>query len=264
MRLSSPNGNKFAPLRISQSRLLPYFRDYGRHAPYSLIAMKQLLLLFLICLPLVFTFESCKSSKKGDKAEIKKWKQKAKYYKKNPLALKAKEEACQNEIAELTKKNTELNKRIQDLDKQLKECEEKYARLQRERDARYDSLVYEFKKLQAALEATKTATVTTTDNSKPVQPQRDNAPVEQGILYRVQIGAYQKFKIDDKMANTESNFSGETMDNLNKYLIGRFKSYDLAQAFRRDIIKLGIRDAFVVAYQDGIRISVGEAQKKQR
>lgn len=210
---------------------------------------------------MMVSVQSC-GSKKGDKAEYKKWKKKAKYYKKNPMALKAKEEGCQKEIAALTQKNKELNQRIQALQKELDDCVTKYEQLLREKDAKYDSLVYEFKKLQTAVESRKVVTMPT-DESQPVKEQVVSQPIESGIMYRVQIGAYAKFKIDDRLANTEKNFTGESMDGLNKYMIGRFRNYESAREFRRDIIKLGIRDAFVVAYNDGVRITVSEALRKQ-
>jgi hypothetical protein len=80
----------------------------------------------------------------------------------------------------------------------------------------------------------------------------------------VQIGAYTKFKIDDKLTNTESNFSGETVDGMNKYLIGRFRSFELCEQFRKSIVKLGIKDAWVTAYNDGVRITVTEALRRQK
>ncbi len=214
----------------------------------------------------LLAFEGCKSSKGGDKAEMKRWRDKAKAYKKNPMALKAKEEGCAREIAELTERNAELQKRIKELERQLEECVGKYEAELRRRDARFDSLMYEHKKLQTAYEASRTQSepVRVSEGVRPTVKDQPGETVERGVVFRVQIGAYQKFKIDDRLANTEKNFSGEYVDGLNKYLIGRFRSYDLAREFRQDIVKLGIRDAFVVAYVDGVRVSIQEALRRAR
>lgn len=228
--------------------------------------LKHPMVWLCLLLAAMMAFEGCKSSKGGDKAEMKRWRDKAKAYKKNPMALKAKEEGCAREIAELTEKNAELQQRVKDLEKQLEECVSKYEAELRKRDARYDSLMYEFKKVQTAFEASRTQVEPTAVNegSRPVQPSQPAQTVERGVVFRVQIGAYQKFKIDDRLANSEKNFSGEYVDGLNKYLIGRFRSYDLAKEFRQDIIKLGIKDAFVVGYVDGVRVSIQEAQRRAR
>ena len=229
--------------------------------------------LVILCLPLAFQQTGCKSKNKGDKVEYKKWKKKAKSYVKNPMALKAKEEACDKTIQDLTKKNAELSKRISELQAELDKCHaNSQAELQR-RDARFDSLMYEFKKLQTGYESMKNVTQPT-DNRQPIDGQtssgtsnatsgRDNSG-ERGIIYRVQIGAYTKFKIDDKLTNTESNFTGESVDNMNKYLIGRFRNYEMCEQFRKSIVKLGIKDAWVTAYNDGVRITVTEAIRRQK
>ena len=239
--------------------------------------MKNILYLLIFALLTVTVSiggTSCKSSKKGDKVEYKKWKKKAKSYVKNPMALKAKEEGCEKQIQELSKKNQELSKRISEIQAELDRCHANAEAELRRKDSRFDSLMYEFKKLQTGYESMKNVTQPT-DAKQPIENNSSGEPSgtskntesatgDRGVVYRVQIGAYSKFKIDDKIANTESNFSGETIDNLNKYLVGRFRSYELCEQFRKSIIKLGIKDAFVVAYNDGVRITVQEAVRRQR
>lgn len=230
-------------------------------------------ILVILCLPLAVQQTGCKSKNKGDKVEYKKWKKKAKSYVKNPMALKAKEEACEKSIQDLTKKNAELSKRISELQAELDKClANTQAEIQR-RDSRFDSLMYEFKKLQTGYESMKSVTENT-DNRKPIDGQTSSGTSnptasressgDRGIIFRVQIGAYTKFKVDDKLTNTESNFSGETVDGMNKYLIGRFRSFELCEQFRKSIVKLGIKDAWVTAYNDGVRITVTEAIRRQK
>ena len=59
----------------------------------------------------------------------------------------------------------------------------------------------------------------------------------QGLVYRVQVGAYERFDMTRYQAEG-GNFSAESADNLNKYLMGRFRSYNNAQAFRDDIRRI--------------------------
>jgi uncharacterized small protein (DUF1192 family) len=164
------------------------------------------------------------------------------------LALKAKEEAYQSQISNLTEKNNELQQRYTALQAEVGNLE---AQLRRCKTS-VDSANAEYQRLQAAYEVLKEQA------SRP-----DVATAARGLIFRVQIGAYEKFNMNQYAGQTGSNFTGESYDALNKFLIGEFRDYNMAQAFRRDIIKLGIRDAWVVAYSDGTRIDIKEAMRMQ-
>jgi hypothetical protein len=189
--------------------------------------------------------------KKAVKAEKKRWKKKAKTYVKNPLALKAREEAFAKELEELQKRLKECQKRNGELQAELDECAQKAAAEIRQYKYKYDSLYNEFKRLSTAYESTRGATTSS------------DVTTVKGLYYRVQVGAYQKFNMNRHLEYTDESFTGESADNLNKYMMGRFKTYALAEAFRNDIRKLGIKDAWVVAYNDGVRIDIKEAQRIQ-
>lgn len=192
------------------------------------------------------TMTSCGGGKKN--ADYKKWKSKAKGYVKNPMALKAKEEGFQKEIENLTRELNECRKKNAECQSELDKLSDKCDREMRALRNRVDSLKNEYGRLNTAYESTKTTT------TRPeLQP---------GLFYRVQVGAYQKFDMNRHL-NTDDNFVGESVDNMNKYLMGRFKNFKMAEAFCADIKKLGIKDAWVVAFNDGKRIPIKEAQKLQ-
>jgi hypothetical protein len=196
-----------------------------------------------------------KQDKKAQKAEKKKWKQKAKGYKKEPLALKRLFESHDAEIQALKAKYNELQQKYTKLQADLDRCENALRR----RNYSFDSLMQAYKLLETRYQECQDR-LAKADNPDPYI----DRPGDKGLYYRVQIGAYLKINMDRHTESTKNqNFSGETLDGLNKFLIGKFKSYDLAKAFRDDIKRIGIRDAFVVAYQDGIRIDVGQAKKIQ-
>lgn len=197
-------------------------------------------------------------TKKQLKAEVKKWKTKAKRYKKNPLTLKAREEAFQKEVEELMKRNKELADKNAQLQAELEKCGQKCKDQLRTLQNRIDSLMTEYKRLQTAYESVKNVQVKTETGSgaKP-------STAITGLYFSVQVGAYAKFNMNKYLSQTDENFTGESAENLNKYMMGRFRDYNLAEAFRDDIKKLGIRDAWVVAYNDGVRIDVKEALKLQ-
>lgn len=215
--------------------------------------MKKLILSLSVVLGVLLfaglpTEAVAQKSKKEQKAEKKRWKKIAKNYKKNPLALKAKEEAYQKQIEALTQKNNELTERYTELQAELDNLEANARRCQ----TSLDSARSEYDRLQQAFELLK--------EQQTKMPESSGIP---GLVFRVQIGAYEKFDMSRFAGETGDNFTGESMAGLNKYLIGRFRGYETAQAFRDDIRRLGIRDAFVVAYSDGTRIDIKRALEMQ-
>ncbi len=87
------------------------------------------------------------------------------------------------------------------------------------------------------------------------------AAVMSGYSFRVQIGSYKNLDISAKMTQGSNTFAEKTADGLNRYTIGQYRTYEECESFRGDIVKMGIRDAIVVGYKDGQRISVTEARQ---
>jgi hypothetical protein len=210
--------------------------------------MKQ----FLIALATVFALTMvldgfaptamAQTSKKQQKALTKKWRDKAKQYKKNPLSLMQREEGYQQQLKYLNDRIAALQKDKGDLMSEIDKLEAKL----RGCNASMDSMKSEFKKLQMMYETAM---------------QREEEDVDAGLLFRVQIGAYEKIDVTKYMNAADDNFKGETQDMLNKFLVGKFRELPLAELFQQDIKKLGIKDAWIVPYLDGIRITITEAKQ---
>lgn len=84
-----------------------------------------------------------------------------------------------------------------------------------------------------------------------------------GYYYRVQLGAYRYFDIKDKLKtdNPNGGMMVENADGMDKYLVGLFFKFEDADAFKEDIRRMGIKDAYVVPYKDGKRITHKEARE---
>ncbi len=80
-----------------------------------------------------------------------------------------------------------------------------------------------------------------------------------GYYYRVQLGAYKFFDVNSKTTKEDDTFLTETKNEIDKYVVGLFFTLEEADKFKNDIRKLGIKDAFVVPYKDGQRITHKEA-----
>lgn len=90
------------------------------------------------------------------------------------------------------------------------------------------------------------------------EPQ-NNPPVSRtkmtGTYYEVQIGAFQSFdpsKYDQHLTNLEIDYE----QGMVKLTIGQFKDLSMARQFRRDIARMGIKDAFIVQKDNGKRVKI--------
>lgn len=183
--------------------------------------------------------------KKGDpqKQAKKEWKRKAKQYVKNPLALKAREEGFQKQVQDRDNQISELQRRNRELAEQLSNLEDQL----RARQYSVDSLQSEVMRLKAAYEAEK---------------KQSRLDVMPGLVYKVQIGAFRLFDMR-KYAQDNPFFESEALGDINRYTIGRFRDLALAEAFQKDLKRLGIRDAWIVPFKDGVRITMKEAKEMQ-
>ncbi|WP_299443411.1 SPOR domain-containing protein [uncultured Aquimarina sp.] len=93
---------------------------------------------------------------------------------------------------------------------------------------------------------------TDTDNGQEKASLRDQ------LVYAVQIGAFEEKDLSlysDKFVNFKEIKSGS----FNKYALGNFASLSEAKKFRRELVGLGFRNAFIASYQNGERIKIEEA-----
>lgn len=88
-----------------------------------------------------------------------------------------------------------------------------------------------------------------------------NAKIADGLIFRVQIGAF-KTQIPDNSFKGLSPLNGETTSNgYIRYTAGNFEKIENANAVKNDLRNLGYIDAFVVVYYNGRRITLAEAME---
>lgn len=83
---------------------------------------------------------------------------------------------------------------------------------------------------------------------------------ETGLTFRLQIGAYNTIDLARYFAEPKL-ITAEEVEGLNKYMIGYFDSFEIAKQVEGALRKAGIKDAWVVPYNDGSRISDDEAEQ---
>lgn len=77
-----------------------------------------------------------------------------------------------------------------------------------------------------------------------------------GVTFRVQIGAYSSINLGQYSG--QENFNVENAAEMQKFSVGLFKSYREADALKRYLQQMGLKDAWVVAYRDGSRVDMKE------
>ncbi|HEX8532302.1 MAG TPA: hypothetical protein VF646_19835 [Cytophagales bacterium] len=87
--------------------------------------------------------------------------------------------------------------------------------------------------------------------------------ISAGVFFEVQIGAFQNFDLQ-KYGEDLARLRGETEEGMNKYVLGRFRNFKRAEAFKTDVQRMGINDAFIVATIDGRRVELAEAIKASK
>lgn len=99
----------------------------------------------------------------------------------------------------------------------------------------------------------------------PVQRNKQQIPVNlkapSGLVYRVQVGAFAK-PIREDLFKEFTPVTGEKLENgITRYMAGYFGKRDKVLEAQQQIRALGYTDAFVVAYCDGVRITLAEARR---
>ncbi|MBI2269798.1 MAG: PD40 domain-containing protein [Bacteroidetes bacterium] len=97
-------------------------------------------------------------------------------------------------------------------------------------------------------------TVYTNDRPIPIDPK-----LPEGLVFKVQIGAFKNPIAQDAFRGMNPISAETTQRGLIRYTAGLFRDLSPANAAKSRIQAIGYRDAFVVAFYNGKRISYGEA-----
>jgi len=200
------------------------------------------ILIVCCCLGLCSTTLDAQSLSKQEKKE---WKKRAKQYKKNPAALKELSEEARelrSEVSQLEAEANQLRSQNQTLQAQYQQQVDKATSLQ----AELNQMTVQLQEAQMALQSQSNTEVET------------SARNVQGVIYRVQIGAYENRQIDEELVTTE-NLSLEEQANLQKIVVGQFRDYYRAQELRDKLKTIGIQGAWIVSYRDGVRVPIEDA-----
>ncbi len=206
-------------------------------------------LIFVLSLFLAFAFTT--ATAQLSKQEKKEWKKKAKEYAKAPENLK-----------DLTETNQSLTSQISSLRNELNSVQSRMS----DKDAKIAELQEELAKTRSSLSAAQTELRDL--RNKPVEgPSFDYS---QGVWFKVQIGAFKGKDMSDYFG-ANPVFGGEVgEDGKQRITLMGFRDYWEADKFKKYMRDMGVKDAWIVPYQDGQRVDIkdvlegviGEAKKE--
>ena len=172
------------------------------------------------------------------------WNARAAEYRENPAALRDLIEDCEAREAELTG----LQRQVSGYASETGELQNQLSTAEASAEQAYQE-IQQLRQQVATLEANQRTDEVITD-----QPQ---AQIK-GVIFQVQLGAYAQNRVDSDMA------TGDALDltdqnGLQKVVVSRFRTYQNAANLRDRLKQMGVRDAFVVAMNDGQRVEIQEA-----
>lgn len=190
---------------------------------------------FIVCLALIFS--GMQVFAQLSKAEKKEWKKKAKEYSKNPAELKSLIEAKQ--AAETD--NSTLKGQVSTLNNQVSD-----------KNAKITDLEDQLSKMRGDLTSTKAELA----QLKETPPAPSPMDFSKGVVFKVQIGAF-KNKDLAKYFDNNPNFGGEaTEKGEQRFTIGVFRDYWEADKFKKYMREMGVKDAWIVPFKDGVRVEI--------
>ncbi len=79
-----------------------------------------------------------------------------------------------------------------------------------------------------------------------------------GIVFKVQIGAYKDLNVSENIPDSD-NIGTENSDDVQKIVLGQFRDFKKADQLKKQLRAMGVKDAWVVSYKDGNRITIEQA-----
>lgn len=198
-----------------------------------------------------------KKSKKGgssdsgssDKKDKKIWAKKKKQM--DPLKFRD----MYNQYNALKSEGSKLNRQIKTLTKQIEDSESIVA----SKDDQIAALRTKIQETKRDCEEAASSSGGNNGGSRDITAGGDD--YTKGIVYKVQVGAF-RLKGLQVHLDKPSKFWEEDSDGTKKYTIGYFRDYWEADKFKKYLRAMGVKDAWIVAYEDNQRKDIKDVIDK--
>ena len=204
---------------------------------YNIIKMKKALslVIFLLC-----TFLFFQASAQLTKKEEKQWKKRIK--KLTPVQYK-----------QLLDENKSLKGQITGLKKNLNGVDERIS----EKDNQITAYQGQVNDLKSKLTQSQSKIETLSKGGQQSSNNNQSESDPKGIVFKVQIGAYTNKNLS-KFSDNATKLWGNSGGDVNRYTIGVFRDYWKADTFKKYLREMGVKDAWIVAFRDGVRVPIKE------
>ena len=210
--------------------------------------MQKLLFLLLAATALLFATSCAKKTTAGVGDDGVDWAARARQYRDDPAALRAFTEECEANEARLIATQQELTNYRNQANANSQAMQGNQAQMASTQQ-QVQLLTQENAQLRQQLEMMA--------NTRNDQVDTDRQVV-QGVVFQVQLGAYAQNRVDPNLA-TEDALELQDQNGLQKVVVSQFRTYANAAQLRDRLKQMGVRDAFIVAKNNGQRIAVDEA-----
>ena len=198
--------------------------------------MKKFTTLFILILGLAISFDAMSQLSKKEKKE---WKKRVK-------SLTA------EQYKSLVDENKGLKSQIAKLNDELS-ANDAANKERKDQIAQYEAQMKEMRK-QMAVNAKKAKEGVSTSRSSMTKKRPD----VKGIAFKVQIGAFQNKDLSKYLDKSDSFFGEVGEDGLMRYTLGVFRDYWEADTFKKYMREMGVSDAWIISYKDGVRVPIKE------
>ena len=198
--------------------------------------MKKFTTLFILILGMIVSFDAMSQLSKKEKKE---WKKRVK-------SLTA------EQYKSLIDENKGLKSQIAQLNDESS-ANDAANKERKDQIAQYEAQMKEMKK-QMAANAKKAKEGVTTSNSSMTKKRS----AVKGIAFKVQIGAFQNKDLSKYLDKSDSFFGEVGEDGLMRYTLGVFRDYWEADTFKKYMREMGVSDAWIISYRDGVRVPIKE------
>jgi len=161
---------------------------------------------------------------------------------------KRKKKMSEEEFKAMFEENSALRGQVNSLKSQISSLQSRIS----DKDAKIAELTDEIRMLEEKL-------ANGGGSSQPIAQEPASQPMQTadlddtGVVFKVQIGAFRNKDLSKYFSNTP-NFTGEDENGLQKITLGRFRDYWEADTFKKYLREMGVKDAWIVPYKDGIRV----------
>jgi cell division protein FtsN len=202
--------------------------------------MKSKISLIAILIIFCMAFSVSAQLSRAEKKEMKKM---AKELKRNPEQMKA-----------MVEENESLKSSVASLNSQLENLQSQLSN----KNAEIAAAKAEAQEAKAMAEAQRQRANEMAKKAKNAQNQEPEALDESGTWFKVQVGAFENIDMSEYFKNNP-NFSGEeTEEGLQRITLGRFRDYWEADRFKKTLRKMGVKEAWIVPYKEGVRVPLKE------